>query len=122
MPISTYLANKWLDTLRNVSFGVATLYASLHMDDPGDTGANEVSGGSYARRSVTLAAAANKGTSNSAMLEWTNMPAVTVSYVGLWDAATGGNFLWGGQLAQAKTLYAGDTFRIAVGDLDITQS
>ena len=48
------------------------------------------------------------------------MPACTVQYVGVWDAESSGNFLWGGQLTASKTLNAGDTFQINSGSLDVT--
>lgn len=98
---STYLRNKELDTLDNVSFAVATAYASLHNGNPGITGANEVTGGSYARQLVSLGAAASGASANDGAINFTGMPAVTtpgVTHVGLWDAVSAGNFLWAGPL------------------------
>ncbi len=40
--------------------------------------------------------------------------------MGIWDAVSGGNALWGGALTVAKNVNAGDTFTIAADDLDIT--
>jgi len=122
MPIQDTLANAWLNTLRNVAAQYSAVYVSLHTDDPGTTGANEVSGGSYARQQLTLAAPSNKQTSNSAALTFSNMPAVTVTHIGLWTAATGGTFLWSGALTTARTLQAGDSLVIDVGNLTISIS
>ncbi len=122
MPFTIATAHKIIDKiLRNTDFTQpTTVYVSLHTADPGETGANEVTGGSYARQAVTFSAPASKATSNSAAIEFTNMPACTVTHVGLWDAASGGNFWWGGALTQSKTINVGDTFKINAGDLDVT--
>jgi hypothetical protein len=48
------------------------------------------------------------------------MPACTVVAVGILDNSTGGNLLLYGTLTANKSLDAGDTLRIAAGDLDIT--
>jgi hypothetical protein len=59
MPYSTAGKNLMLDALRGTSPTVAIAYASLHSASPGDTGTNEVTGGSpaYARKAITIAAA-----------------------------------------------------------------
>lgn len=115
---SSYLRNKELDTLDNVSFAVATAYASLHTGNPGITGANEATGGSYARQLVSLGAAASGASSNDVALNFTGMPAVGapgLTHVGLWDAVSAGNFLWAGTLGTRDVraftaLNAGDVF------------
>lgn len=104
--MSTYLSNKIIDhVLRNQAYTpVATVYASLHTADPGLTGVNEVTGGTYARQAVALTAGASQHTDNSALLSFTLMPAVTapgVTFAGLWDASTAGNFFYGGPLTPA---------------------
>ena len=122
MPIQQSLAHAWLNTLRNVSASYAAIYVSLHTADPGTTGSNEVSGGSYNRQPLTLAAPSSMSTSNTNDLIFSNMPAVTVTHIGLWTAATGGTFLWSGALTQARTLSAGDALVINAGNLQITIS
>lgn len=121
--ISNYAEAAILDALfNNTSLAVTTPYVSLHTADPGETGTSEVTAGAntYARQSASFAAASGGSITTDAALEWTDMPAVTVTHVGIWDASTAGNFLWGGALADNKTTNAGDTFSIATGDLDIT--
>ncbi len=121
MSISNYLENKILDKVfKDTTFSVSACWVSLHTSDCGETGANECTGGSYGRKSATFDSAASGATANSGNLTWTNMPAGDVQYVGVWDAETTGNFLWGGALTVPKTLNAGDTFQINTGDLDIT--
>lgn len=119
--LSDYAANKILDKLlRNTDFTVADQHISLHTADPGVSGGSEVTGGSYGRQNATFATAASRATTTTALLEWLNMPGVTVTHVGIWDAATAGNFIWGGALAASKTVNAGDTFQLPTGDLDAT--
>lgn len=119
---SDFLENELLDhVLRNAAYTPpATVYASLHTADPGETGANEVTGGSYARKSMTFAAASGGAAAISADLNFTGMPAVTVTHMGIWDAVSGGNFLFGGQLSASKVVGAGSTFSIATGNLTVT--
>lgn len=122
MTISDYYENKILDhMLRNQAFSPpATVYVSLHTANPGEDGASEVTGGSYARQSVSFNAAAAGLIDNDAVIEFIDMPAETVTHAGIWDAASGGNFLWGGALSVPKSMNAGDTFRFPAGDLDVT--
>jgi hypothetical protein len=95
---SDYYENQIIDHLfRAQAFTPpSTVYVSLHSSRPGDTGSGEISGGSYARQAITFSAASGGVTANTANIEFTNMPAVTVVGFGLWDAATSGNLLaWG---------------------------
>ena len=123
MAMSYALANNLLDAYLNATSysESADVWGSLHTADPGITGADECTGGSYGRQQIAFDAAANGATQNSAQEEWTNMPACSISYVGLWDAETVGNFLQGGGITGApKTVNSGDTVRCAIGDLDVT--
>jgi hypothetical protein len=98
----------------------SAVYVSLHTADPGETGANEVTGGGYARQQVTFNAPSAGSMTNSNLLRWNNMPAVTITHAGLWDAASAGNPLWFGPLSAAVTLSAGSAFEIAAGSLTVT--
>ena len=124
MAFTTSAANAIISKLlRNTDFTHPTaVYVSLHTGNPGETGTSEVTAGAnaYARQLASFTAPSTKASSNSADLIWTNMPATTITHIGIWSAATGGTFWWGGALAASKTTSAGDTFRIAAGDLDVT--
>lgn len=122
MAIAYYLGNKILDAyLRNTSLAIAQAYASLHTGDPGITGANECTGGSYGRQTIEFDAAANNATANTNQEEWTSMPECDISYLGLWDASSSGNFMQAGGITGApKSVNAGDTVRAAVGAIDVT--
>lgn len=121
MPLSAFLANALLDHyLGGRPYAQPSPHVSLHTADPGLTGANEVSGGSYARQKPTFAAPANKAKALSADVLFTGMPAVTVTHVGMWDAASSGNFLQGAPLASSPSrvaVNAGDTFVLTKKDL-----
>lgn len=121
MSISNYMENAILDKVfRNTNFSVTTPYVSLHTADPGETGADEVTGGSYARQLGTFDAAASGATANTSAITWLGMPSATVTYVGIWDAVSGGNFVWSGALTSPEVIGAGDGCFFAAGALDIT--
>jgi hypothetical protein len=115
---STYLADGILNhLLRAVAFPTipATIYWSLHTGDPGLTGASEVASvGAYARVALVRGtgvfdapstSSANRQSANSGTITF---PAPTgtwgvCTYVGLWDASTGGNFLIGFALDASRS-------------------
>lgn len=109
----------------------AGCYASLHTADPGGTGASEVpsGGGSYARQSVSgtgtfPTVVGDSVTNSAAAINFTLMPACTVTHVGFWDSGTygAGNFLHGQILGASKAVNAGDTFQFATSQLTIDYS
>ena len=120
--LSNYAENKVLDhILGTTTFTKPTTYVALYTVAPTDsTSGTEVTGGSYARLSGSWDASVGGASSNSSNLDFTGMPACTVVAVAVLDASTGGNILVYGTLSANKTLDAGDTLRIATGDLDIT--
>ena len=83
-----------------------------------DTAAGtEVTGGGYARQTLSVAASVNGATSNSADLAFTNMPATTVVGVEVWDSAGTPVRLWYGALTASRTVSAGDELRLTAGSL-----
>lgn len=121
MALSTYIGNKIIDAIVNATTltGITSVYVSLHTGDPGLTGASEVTGGSYIRKVASFEAGASKASQNDAVIEFASMPAATVTHIGLWDAESAGNFLWGGTNSGTQSVAAGNTFRLASGALDI---
>lgn len=124
MPYSSYLKNKWLDVLRGNAAGVtftapAAIYASLHNGAPGDTGANEITGGTpaYARKSITGAAAAGGSITYEPDVV-IDVPATTVMHVGYWDAVTAGNFL-GSDPVTNEVFAAQGTYTLTQSILDL---
>lgn len=125
--LSDYAENKLLDhVLGTTSYTKPTTYVALYTVAPSDSSAGtEVSnsgGSSYARQAASFSAASGGTTSNSANIDFTNMPACTVVAIGILDSGTigAGNLLVWGTLATNKTLDLLDTLRIATGDLDIS--
>ena len=121
--LSDYLENKLLDHfLGTTSYTMpTTVYIGLYTVAPTDAGGGtQVTGGSYARQTAAFGAASSGATSNSANIDFTGMPAATTVAIGVFDALTAGNLLLWGTLTTNKTTDAGDTLRIATGDLDIS--
>lgn len=121
MPVSPTVseqATKFILGLTTASWPPADYYVSLHTASPATTGTAEVVGGTYARQLVdwTWDAGDARG-ENDAIVEFTDMPSSTVTHAGVFDAASGGNYLFGGALTSSKTLTAGDAVRFNIGNL-----
>lgn len=124
--MSDYLEVALLNaTLNGVAFtAVNDPYVSLHTADPTDAGTGtEVSGGSYARTAASFATAS--GTSGLVATDAdVTFPTATatwgvVGWIGLWDAASGGNMLYHTALDTSKTIDSGDIFKITTGNLTV---
>jgi len=130
--LSTYFANAIIDKmLRNQSFTPpTTLYLALFTAVTGledDNPTAEVSGGSYARVTCALDAAATKLTANTSVLDTAIATADwgTITHWALVDHAT--NTTWGTnvhvlvyfELDEEKLIETGDLLEIAAGGLDI---
>lgn len=111
---TTNLANKILDHLRGGSaWSQPTgLYIRLHVGDPGSAATANTSANST-RSQATFAAASSgaialTGTNPS----WSMTGTETISHISVWDASTGGNFLWSAALSAAKSVQSGDTLTL----------
>ena len=106
---------------RNTSYANAAVWVKLHLGDPGSAGtANPAA--ETTRQQATFGSAASGGAiSNTAAVEWTNVSDTeTYTHVSLWSASTAGTFLGSDDLSSSAPVTAGDTFRIPIGDLDLT--
>lgn len=122
---SNYLENALINAvLRNTSYtSPSTVYVALFTSDPTDAGSGtEVSGGSYARTSVTFGSPSNGVTTSNADCTFPQATASwgTVTHIGLYDASTSGNLLFHTPLDTSKTIDSGDIFKIASGSLTVT--
>lgn len=123
--MSNYLENAIVNaTLRATTYtSPATVYVGLYTTDPGEgnTG-TEVSGGSYARTSVTFGAPSNGVTLNSASVTFPTATGTwgTVTHIGILDASTSGNLLYFTPLNASKSIASGDVFTISTGNLSVT--
>lgn len=102
----------------NTPMNLANQWISLHTGDPGNDGANEVTGGGYARIQVTWGNAVDdsggalaKGKITGNALKF-NVPQGTISHYGVWNVATGQGdltttgYLYGKSLSAVITLGA----------------
>lgn len=136
--MSDYLENKLIDfLLRGQTFTAPTgLYVGLLTAAPSDTGGGtEVSGNGYARQNLapsltnwagtqaaasTTASTGTSGTtSNNVAITFPTPTASwgTVTAFGVYDATTGGNLLFYGNLNIAKTINQGDTVTFPISSL-----
>jgi hypothetical protein len=125
MSMSDYLENALLNAvLRNTPYtSPSQVYVALFTSDPTDAGTGtEVSGGGYARQSVTFNAPSNGQVTNAVDILFPVATASwgTVTHIGIYDAQTGGNLLFHGALTTSKTISANDQLKIAAGDLSIS--
>ncbi len=123
--MSDYLEKKVLDyVLRDTAdWAPSAVYLALHTADPTDAGSGaEVSGGSYARQACAFDAAHATGgnTANTDAETFSNMPACTVTHIGIWDAASSGNLLFHTAVDTSKAVLAGDTISVAAGAVTVT--
>jgi len=85
----------------------------------------EVTGGSYTPQDTTTAtiwgsASSGSITNSSGAVTFTNMPAVTVVGMELWDSAGTPIRRWWGNLSANKTTNSGDTLSFATSAITIT--
>ena len=106
----------------------ASVRVGLFTAAPSDTGGGtEVSGSGYARQSVTFGAPSQSGESariaNTGAVSFTASGGAfgTVTHVGYFDAATGGNLLAWAPITNA-TIGDGDTLNFASGALTVSLS
>jgi hypothetical protein len=108
---------------------IANAYVSLHVADPGPTGASEVTGGAYLRQGPIafsqLSGPEPTVQGNAALVTF---PAATapwgvVTHFGLWidpSSTAASNFLGSGQLTAPSPVNNGDTSRFLPSSLTIT--
>lgn len=96
-------------------------FISLHTADPGTTGASEVSGGSYARQTVSWGSPSSGTVANTNIITF-SVPTGTIAYFGLWSLVTAGVYQVGGQLSASVTFASTGNYTIPVGGLTMTAS
>ena len=123
-----YLEDKVLDHVFGGSSYSApgTLYVGLFTAAPSDTGGGtEVSGGSYARKSMpamTVSGTSPTTATNGAAVEFVTATGSwgTITHVGIFDASSSGNLLCWAALSASKVVASGDVIRFDQNDLDVT--
>lgn len=129
--ITTFLENKLLDhaTGRSSWTMPTSTKAALFTTTPTAAYTStaqdgvEVTGGGYARNTVTWAPASSGIIGNSTVLTWTASgiwsSSSPITTIGIFEAATN-NLLWFGPLSASVTMLNTDTFTIPIGSLTIT--
>jgi hypothetical protein len=123
--MSNWLESELLNhVLRNsATASPVTVYAALFTSDPTDADVGtEVSGGSYARQSVTFGVVVSGATDNTGLITY---PVATadwgvVSHVGIYDAVGGGNLLFHAPMTSVEQVLNGQTFTFPIGQLRVT--
>jgi hypothetical protein len=97
-----------------------SVYLGLNTSSPSNTGANEASGGSYARQSLTMGAASSGVQTSTTAQNFTGMPSCTVGYFSAWSLVTSGTYLLGGTTTSSLTVPSGATVAFAIGAVTLT--
>lgn len=129
--ISDYLEQAILNSIfRNTAFPAepSNVYIALFTTATTDAGGGtEVTGGSYARATVSTtsqwtAPGVGGATSNINDIAFAQATAGwgTITNVGIFDAISGGNLLFHGALSASKAVSTDDIFKFLAGDLTIT--
>lgn len=82
------MANSFVDAVLNAALSAIVALqdlASLHSGFPSTTGANEISGGSYARQSITWSSPASAAVAASNQPVFSVPAGVTIRWIGYWD-------------------------------------
>ena len=128
MAISYYLANQFMKAaLQGVPFTPPEeVYLALFVTNPtaGNSG-QEVSGGAYARQLITFQEVPVQGGysiyQNDTDIEYPVATTSwdTISFLGVYDALTGGNLLWYMELDQPRLTLPGDNATVYAGSVQI---
>ena len=123
--MSTYLANAVINaTLRSTSFtSPSTVYLALFLADPTDAGTGaELSGASYVRKAISLSAPSSGVSSNASAITFDEATTDwgTVTYIGIYDAVTGGNLLYSDPLTTPQVINTNNIFSIPLAGLTVT--
>jgi hypothetical protein len=137
MAFSTYLADKILGWVKGSAFPtqLSNVYVSVHSGDPGATGSGSDQTASIVgnanRPTVASSAFTAQGAASGGGREITNTGVVqisasasngsgiTLTYFGVWDAQTGGNFLASGTLTSSVQVENGDSVQFNTGAMAI---
>tara|TARA_B100001758_G_scaffold97541_1_gene83406 strand:+ start:26317 stop:26739 length:423 start_codon:yes stop_codon:yes gene_type:complete len=137
MAFSQYFATQVLSWVKGAPFPTAlsNVYISLHSADPGVSGtnadetaaitntANRTTIASSALGAVSGASGGGFEITNTGVVQLTtsasNSNAITVTHFGVWDAASGGNFLASGQLTSSVDVELGDTVQFNIGAMAV---
>lgn len=115
-------ANSFLDALCNAtSYSVTEVWIKLHTGDPGAAGTSNAAT-ETTRKQASFSAASSGAITSDGALTWTNVAGTEdYTHYSAWTASSAGTFLFSGTVT-ANAVVAGDTFTVAIGDLDLSFS
>ena len=117
LPTTAYITET-LNLIKN-----NTPYIALYTSSPNaGGGGTEVSGGSYARQSVTFGTITSGSMSNTNTITFAGLPAATITHYAILSAATGGTMRVFGALNTNAVTISGDQIQFATGNITITQA
>ena len=94
-------------------------WVKLHVGAPGAAGTSNPAA-ETTRKQATWAASSGGASSNTNALQWAPVGgSEDYTHFSLWSASTAGNFGLSGQIT-ANPVVTGDTFTVAIGDLDVS--
>lgn len=117
------IENELLDALVGAdTFSVTTPIKLALVTANGDdaSAGTEVTGGSYARQTITFTAADAGSIENDSAISFTGMPAVTVVGIELYDSAGSAKRLAYGALTSSRVVTSGDTVQFASGAITLS--
>ena len=123
---SDYLETQILNsTLKGGSFPtITTAYLAVFIGDPTDaaSGGAEGSWTNYTRQAMSFGTISGGAVNSSTQIQFPALVGsnVTISHIGIFDAATSGNMLYHTNLATSKTLPADDVLSFAVSGVTVT--
>lgn len=132
MSFSNYAENALLNSLfgKTSDFGALasapTLYAALFTADPGEAGPGSEAGYTGYARVATVAADWNAAAggvidnANAITFPQASGGSATVTHLGLFDAASGGNLIGSGALTGSLAVSSGITPEFAAGDFNVS--
>jgi hypothetical protein len=107
--MSTFYSAAGEDAALSGGLATAGTWISLHSASPGTTGANEISGGAYARQQTTWGAPGGGSMAGSQV----TMPvpaSTTITHFGIWSASSGGTYIGGDSLPTQETYNGAGTY------------
>ena len=96
----------------------SAFWVSLHTGDPGNDGSSEIA---TAREQVSFAGPVtiDNAIQSSNEVSFASTTGGNISHLGLWDAQTGGKFLYGGPLSVMRPLLVNEGITFVVGAIRV---
>jgi hypothetical protein len=119
------IENQLLDALVGTSaYSVTTpIKLALVTANGSDSAAGtEVTGGSYARQTVSFGSASSGSITNNASVTFSSMPSCTVVGIEIYDSAGSPKRLAYGALTASRTVTAGDSVEFATSSITLSLS